>query len=272
MLNPEQTQLIPIDQITNPPNHNRKLDDNHVADLAADIKRHGLRHPITVIASGKRIEVIAGLHRLEACRILGLNDIECKMLDPSTSKAELLEISIAENQVRKNESLSETFARIDQIIKERQCSIKEAAQRAGVTKSKASMLRVYDDKMCADGKQLVDKHPHDIGISIAYEVARHARSDAQQIEWLESFIDGSMTRDDITRSMNSKAAKKVRLNLKLEEVDLKVSYPEAMPFETLIAVLTTLKARILAEQKRGIHMIDLPKYLHTSTKETCHVS
>lgn len=265
MQNPDHTQFISVAQIRNPKDHNRNVDPKHVEYLANNIQRHGLRHPITVIANGiGGFDAIAGLHRLEAFRELGRKEIECKILNPSTSKAELVRISLAENHVRKNETLSETFARIDKIRRSEKCTFAEAGRFVEVAKSVVSKLNVIHSKLTPDALQLVDDHPEKLGISIAYLTATKARSPAQQIEWLTSIIDGSMTRDDITRSIKNltgDSSQKISVNFKLADINVRFAFPKSATYDTLEAALTTLKAELAAVKKRDIHIADLPNYL-----------
>ena len=73
----------------------RNINRVKVSELAESIKIIGLINPITV---GKDKTLIAGRHRLEACRLLGLNEIECVVLDCDALHAELAEID--ENLIR----------------------------------------------------------------------------------------------------------------------------------------------------------------------------
>ncbi|GAB0113713.1 ParB N-terminal domain-containing protein [Acidisoma sp. C75] len=80
--------LIPIDYIT-PGDRLRGADDNQVRALAESIREVGLLSPITVhrcrIYRRQMPEdgygLVAGLHRLEACRSLGFTEIEANVVD-----------------------------------------------------------------------------------------------------------------------------------------------------------------------------------------------
>lgn len=73
----------------------RPLNMSKVQELADSIKDIGLINPITV---DRESILIAGLHRLEACKLLEWVDIECNVVDLDGLKAELAEID--ENLVR----------------------------------------------------------------------------------------------------------------------------------------------------------------------------
>lgn len=67
----------------------RAVDETAVAGLAESIADVGLINPIRVRANGDRWEVIAGVHRLNAVRQLGLAEIECIITTDDDLHAEL---------------------------------------------------------------------------------------------------------------------------------------------------------------------------------------
>ena len=95
-----------------------RRDINHVkvSELAESIKIVGLINPITV---GNDNTLIAGAHRLEACRLLGFDEIECVVLDCDELRTELVEID--ENLIRNDLdpiSIGELALRRDEILAE----------------------------------------------------------------------------------------------------------------------------------------------------------
>ena len=92
----------------------RDIDPVTVSELAESIKIVGLINPVTVDASGN---LIAGVHRLEACRLLGLAEIEVVIIDCDSLQTELVEID--ENLIRNNLdpiSIGELALRRDEIL------------------------------------------------------------------------------------------------------------------------------------------------------------
>ena len=73
----------------------RRLDRSHVQELADSIRQLGLLNPITI---DRENCLIAGLHRLEAAKMLGWPEIECTVSSLDGLQAELAEID--ENIVR----------------------------------------------------------------------------------------------------------------------------------------------------------------------------
>ncbi|MBD2770732.1 ParB N-terminal domain-containing protein [Iningainema tapete] len=87
--------IVPINQIEIGSNR-RPIRDDKVAELMESIKVNGLLNPITV---DQNLTLIAGLHRLTACKLLGLKEIECNtVVYEDADQARLAEID--ENFIR----------------------------------------------------------------------------------------------------------------------------------------------------------------------------
>lgn len=76
----------------------RKLNDDKVAELAESILLLGLLEPILVTQNGDEYTLLAGLHRLEAAKLLGWQTIDAIVFSGDTIEAELAEID--ENLMR----------------------------------------------------------------------------------------------------------------------------------------------------------------------------
>ena len=85
---------IPIDEIK-VKNGRRELNIDHAHELADSIRELGLLNPITI---DQDHDLIAGLHRLEAVKLLGWSEVECTVSSLAGLQAELAEID--ENFVR----------------------------------------------------------------------------------------------------------------------------------------------------------------------------
>lgn len=106
--------IVPIDQIKIGRNR-RPVKGEKVDELKESIRANGLLNPITV---DQKLTLIAGLHRLTACKLLGLEVIECNIVDyQNADQARLAEID--ENLIR-NElaplERSELWLERDQIL------------------------------------------------------------------------------------------------------------------------------------------------------------
>ena len=106
--------IVPIDHI-NIGRNRRPVKGEKVDQLKESIKANGLLNPITV---DQKLTLIAGLHRLTACKLLGLEVIECHIINyENAEQARLAEID--ENLIRNElEPLerSELWLERDQIL------------------------------------------------------------------------------------------------------------------------------------------------------------
>ena len=93
--------LVAIDEIQISHRH-RPVQSKHVRELANSIADVGLLNPITV---DRQHDLIAGLHRLEAVKSLGWEQIECTECDLDGLQAEMAEID--ENYIRYDLSSAE---------------------------------------------------------------------------------------------------------------------------------------------------------------------
>jgi hypothetical protein len=64
-----------------------------VTALAESIGKIGLRHPVSIRLVDGEAVLIAGQHRVEACRIAGIQFVECAIFDGGEADAKLWEIS-----------------------------------------------------------------------------------------------------------------------------------------------------------------------------------
>jgi ParB-like chromosome segregation protein Spo0J len=88
----EVTLAIMIDDIIVNDGH-RELVASSVKKLAASIEQVGLRHPITVKRKGDKYVLIAGRHRLEACKRLGREHVPACIVSMTNDEARLWEIA-----------------------------------------------------------------------------------------------------------------------------------------------------------------------------------
>jgi len=85
-------------------------DVGDIADLMESISKFGLLNPITIT---EEKELIAGYRRLEACRALGHQEIECRIIQ-SPTKIDRLLMEADENLARKDLSFSEVEAYMEE--------------------------------------------------------------------------------------------------------------------------------------------------------------
>ena len=106
-----------ISDIIVPQKRLRVLNLKKVQELAESIKTNGLINPISIHETDGILTLIAGLHRLEACKSLGLEEIDCLVRSCAGFRSELLEID--ENLIRQELTVleqSEHIARREEIL------------------------------------------------------------------------------------------------------------------------------------------------------------
>ena len=86
-----------------------------LSELAADLRKHGLINPITVMdCQNGQYQLIAGLRRLEAAKLIQMSELRATLLSPMQAE-ELLEIEIAENEQRLNFTTAERLEYAEKI-------------------------------------------------------------------------------------------------------------------------------------------------------------
>ena len=88
---------IKIDEI-NVTDRKRQADSEKVKELSESIKTIGLLNPISVSKDSGGYRLIAGLHRLSACKSLNWQEIPACVMELSGANSELAEID--ENLIR----------------------------------------------------------------------------------------------------------------------------------------------------------------------------
>lgn len=160
----------------------RELDTDHVRELAESIKELGLLNPITV---DKDHFLIAGLHRLEAVKLLEWPEVECTVSSLEGLQAELAEID--ENLVRHDLNYideGEQLARRKEIYETLHPETRQG-MRNGQT-SKTETVAVLETKPFAE--DTAEK----IGVA-----ARTVRSKIQVVKNLTPEVKGLVKEKDI---------------------------------------------------------------------------
>ena len=162
-----------------------------IEELARSIAVVGLMNPITVTRDNT---LIAGLHRLEAAKLVGWTEIECNSIGMSSLQAELAEID--ENIVRtrlSRQELGEQFLRRKEIYEmlhpetrqgmrngqtvknaklaslETKSFAQDTAEKTGMSKRTVSRLLQIANNMTQDAKRIVQASdiPQDTALKIS---------------------------------------------------------------------------------------------------------
>lgn len=160
----------------------RNAEPKAIEELSKSIAAVGLMNPITVTQDNT---LIAGLHRLEAAKLLGWTEIECNSVGMSSLQAELAEID--ENIVRTNlsrQELGEQFLRRKEIYEMLHPETKAgAAQAAGMNRAIGNNV---GDKLASKTKSFVEDTSEKTGmskrtVSRLLQIANNMTQDAKRI-------------------------------------------------------------------------------------------
>ena len=101
-----------------------------ISYLMESISKFGLLNPVTITENN---ELIAGFRRLEACKALGMTEIECTIM-PTLSKFDRLMVEAEENLTRKDLTTSEIGRYEDE---------KRYLQSRGLERIRLWFIRIY---------------------------------------------------------------------------------------------------------------------------------
>lgn len=135
----------------------RELDADHVRELADSIRELGLLNPITV---DKEHTLIAGLHRLEAVKLLEWPEVECTVSSLEGLQAELAEID--ENFVRNDLSALEYG---DMLLRRKEIyEMLHPETKARNLPGHTSNYKSSSDKMSLEDKSFVQDTAEKLGV------------------------------------------------------------------------------------------------------------
>jgi len=95
--------------------------ETNIDDLTASIKKIGLLNPPLLLENNSEYMIVCGFRRIKACRGLGWSQIEARILDPETQKADCAGIAVTDNALQRPLNLieqSRSLALISGFIKD----------------------------------------------------------------------------------------------------------------------------------------------------------
>lgn len=161
-----ESQLVPLAMIDiqDDANGRATLNHEHAQDLADQIGRDGLLHPISLRPNGERFTLIAGRHRLEAFRLLGWTHAPSTVHYVTDYTAGVLRMS--ENVSRSQLSPAEEAMQLAALLNETPGGVDELAARTG-----RSVNWILDRLEMCDWPERLMQHIHNGKISLA--AAKH---------------------------------------------------------------------------------------------------
>ena len=188
----------------------REAEPKAVEELARSIAAVGLMNPVTLDQNNT---LIAGLHRLEAAKLLGWTEIECTAMGMDDVQAELAEID--ENIVRtrlNRQELCEQLLRRKEIYEtlhpearhgmrngqtaknanlaslETKSFAEDTAEKTGMSKRAVSRLVQIANNLTGDARRIIEAH--DMTQDTALKLSRLSRD--EQLEAASMLAAGTM--------------------------------------------------------------------------------
>lgn len=192
----------------------REVDPAVVKRLADSIDNVGLRHPITVRRKGEKYILVAGRHRMEACRKLGREHVQATIVSMTNAEARMWEI--AENlhraeltKLQRSDQIAEWVELVSRNLQETKREGRPGAQAAasrelGVTEDEVRRS-VQIATITAEAKEAAQEAGIDDNQSKLLQVAREApeRQVAKVRELVLPKTDDDVTEQQFTALMSA---------------------------------------------------------------------
>ena len=213
--------LLPTEDIMPSPFQARTtFDEKEIRRLAVSILQNGLLQPVSVHQTAdKRYQLIAGEHRLRACKLCGMLEIPAIIYDFEDERTAAL--SLLENWQREQLNPFEQARALQDILRLWNCTQEQAAARLGISQpTLANKLRLLcltaeQEKICTKGG-LTERHARAV-LKLTSEDARtkalHIAVEKEYtVQQLEAHIDRVLSR-----------VKKPRCNMMVRDVRIFVN-------------------------------------------------
>ena len=164
-----------------------RKDFGDIQELADDIQQNGLINPPVI---NKEYVLLAGERRLRACKTLGWNQIEVRMMDTKDVEHDL-EVEISENETRKDFSRAEREAiytrRVEMKMKNsgvnlpRKKAEEDVAKEMGTSRSNMQHERkIIENRDLLDPSDFADWDEGKLSTNKAYQKLKAAQSEAER--------------------------------------------------------------------------------------------
>jgi len=238
----ERVKELEIDRIdANPYQPRERFDDEHLAELAESIRKHGVLQPVVVRRDGERYQLVLGERRLRASNLAGRKTIPAIVREMGDDDS--LKFALLENLQREDLTPVEEARGYAALKDEFGFSVKDIAGMLGKDRSTvANTLRLL--KLPARVIELLEQ---------GRLTAGHARAilsmegEARQIEWAERAVSQGFTVRDIEEAAPAKKDRKKRRR----KID-----PQLVAIEGRTELRFGTRVRIVPRQKGGVISIE----------------
>ena len=170
-----------------------RKDPGDLTELAADLKKHGLINPITVMdCQNGTYQLIAGLRRLEAAKLIQMPELRATVLSPMQAE-EMLEIEIAENEQRLNFTTAERLEYAEKIKAIEQAKARErqlAPLRKGSESANSPVVRICAQRGNGKSREAIAQR---VGFTSSRQMERAGIVAEKQPELLPKIDSGEIT-------------------------------------------------------------------------------
>ena len=208
----------------------RKLNVDKVAELAESFLLLGQLEPITIASSGKNYILLAGMHRLEAAKLLSWqtieaalyqgDDLECELveIDENLMNNDLTVLEQGEHIQRRNEILEVMGRRAPSYRPEKGVTVTplkttdDIAKNAGLSERSAQRRVQIARDIVPEVKELIRDTPIADSTTQLLELARLKHE--EQVAVAKQSIEGKMTIPEAKREIKKKANYESKKTLK----------------------------------------------------------
>lgn len=184
---------IPVELIDTAPQVRTKFKEETIAELAADIRAHGVLQPIVVQQRGQRFTLLIGERRLRAIRYLGDTTAPAILATISAEMAE--EVQLMENIQREDLNTADLAEAIKTLWK-KHGSVAEVARRVNKSPSWVSKRLALALDVGISTATLLDANVKDV--EMLYTFGKLERLNPKKArELMPMILNGTLGRDDV---------------------------------------------------------------------------
>lgn len=184
---------IPLDLIDTAPQVRTRFKDETIAELAADIRAHGVLQPLVVQQHGTRFMLLIGERRLRAIRFLGDSTAPAILATVSKDMAE--EVQLMENIQREDLNTADLAAAIHHLWK-KHGTVAEVAKRVHKSSSWVSKRLALALNVGPATTALLDANVKDVELIYNFKKLEKINP-AKALQLVPAIIDGTIGRDEV---------------------------------------------------------------------------
>jgi len=192
-----QVMNIPLDMIDTAPQVRTKFPEASIAELAADIKAHGVLQPLVVQQNGERFTLLIGERRLRAIRYLG--EAVAPAIVGTVSADMAKEVQLIENIQREDLNTKDLACAIEQLWKKHK-SVSAVARRCNKSPSWVSKRLALAMNVGPLSARLIEHNVKDVELLYTFnKLEKVDKPMAAQL--IEEILSGTAGRKEIADAL-----------------------------------------------------------------------